>query len=185
MHAQGPDVCWMMLVIYVVQAQEGFLYPLERGFIWLYKPVINIPYDDVCYQQFILSMSPQQITSVSFARVKGSSSRSFDLEVETSNVGTMEFKNINREEYDSVRAIACIAAIHIVVVLLVCGGKGPAHPQPQGAAVGSMSCRHTTYFTALQAKVAKADSGDESDEQEYDPYLHRVRVCRHKFQPMR
>ena len=30
--------------------------------------------------------------------------------------------------------------------------------------------------SACQAKVAKPDSGDESDEQEYDPYLHRVRV---------
>eukprot|EP00042_Codosiga_hollandica_P050857 m.616714 g.616714 ORF g.616714 m.616714 type:complete len:749 (+) comp58169_c0_seq1:118-2364(+) len=70
------------------KANDGFLYPLERGFLFVHKPVIHLRFED--------------ISGISFARVKSdSSSRSFDLEIELKNgAAAVEFKNLQRAEYE-------------------------------------------------------------------------------------
>ena len=50
------------------KAATGFLYPLERGFIFVHKPPVHIRFDEVA--------------SVNFARSSGNT-RSFDFDVET------------------------------------------------------------------------------------------------------
>lgn len=63
---------------------NGLLYPLERGFMYVHKPAIHIRFEE--------------INSVNFARSDGST-RSFDLEIETKATTTHIFNSIEKEEY--------------------------------------------------------------------------------------
>lgn len=63
---------------------NGLLYPLERGFMYVHKPAIHIRFEE--------------ISSVNFARSDGST-RSFDLEIETKANATHIFNSIEKEEY--------------------------------------------------------------------------------------
>lgn len=66
------------------KAASGFLYPLERGFIFVYKPPIYIRFDE--------------INHVNFAR-SGGSTRSFDIEVHSRSDMVYIFSSIEKEEY--------------------------------------------------------------------------------------
>ncbi|XP_012256415.2 FACT complex subunit Ssrp1 [Athalia rosae] len=66
------------------KAAAGYLYPLERGFIYVHKPPIHIRFEE--------------IASVNFAR-GGGSTRSFDFEVELTSGVTHTFSSIEKEEY--------------------------------------------------------------------------------------
>lgn len=67
------------------KAGSGFLYPLERGFMFVPKPPVHIRFDE--------------ISCVNFARVQsggGMSSRSFDFEVEHKNGSVITFSSIDK-----------------------------------------------------------------------------------------
>ena len=64
------------------KAATGFLYPLDRGFIFIYKPAMHIRFDE--------------ISSVNFARGSGSTTRSFDFEIETKANTTFIFVGIEK-----------------------------------------------------------------------------------------
>ena len=66
------------------RASSGFLYPLDRGFIYVHKPPIHIRFEE--------------IASINFAR-SGGSTRSFDFEVETKSGFVHTFSSIEKEEY--------------------------------------------------------------------------------------
>ncbi|XP_065155336.1 FACT complex subunit Ssrp1 [Atheta coriaria] len=66
------------------KAAAGYLYPLERGFIYVHKPPIHIRFEEVA--------------SVNFAR-GGGSTRSFDFEVELKSGTVHTFSSIEKEEY--------------------------------------------------------------------------------------
>ncbi len=66
------------------KAASGFLYPLERGFIFIYKPSIYIRFDEVRYVHLERS---------------GSSTRSFDVTVTTSHDIAHTFSSIEKGEY--------------------------------------------------------------------------------------
>ncbi|KAG8334273.1 FACT complex subunit ssrp1 [Homalodisca vitripennis] len=66
------------------KAAAGFLYPLERGFIFIHKPPIHIRFEE--------------LASVNFAR-SGGSTRSFDFEVELKSAVVHTFSSIEKEEY--------------------------------------------------------------------------------------
>lgn len=66
------------------KAAAGFLYPLERGFIYVHKPPIHIRFEE--------------IASVNFAR-GGGSTRSFDFEIELTSGVMHTFSSIEKEEY--------------------------------------------------------------------------------------
>ncbi|XP_014232855.1 FACT complex subunit Ssrp1 [Trichogramma pretiosum] len=66
------------------KAAAGYLYPLERGFIYVHKPPIHIRFDE--------------IASVNFAR-GGGSTRSFDFEIELTTGVIHTFSSIEKEEY--------------------------------------------------------------------------------------
>lgn len=66
------------------KAAAGFLYPLEKGFIFIHKPPIHIRFDEI---QF-----------VNFARNEGST-KSFDFEVETKAGMVHTFNSIEKDEY--------------------------------------------------------------------------------------
>ncbi|KAL0248541.1 hypothetical protein GEMRC1_003777 [Eukaryota sp. GEM-RC1] len=66
---------------------EGFLYPLERSFIYLHKPPILYRYDSIKY--------------IEFSRVQGQrDSRTFDMEIIPRSGEKIMFSQINKEEYD-------------------------------------------------------------------------------------
>ncbi|XP_066587448.1 FACT complex subunit Ssrp1 [Prorops nasuta] len=66
------------------KAAAGYLYPLERGFIYVHKPPIHIRFEE--------------ISSVNFAR-GGGSTRSFDFEIELTSGVVHTFSSIEKEEY--------------------------------------------------------------------------------------
>ncbi|GJQ87573.1 Ssrp [Trypoxylus dichotomus] len=66
------------------KAAAGYLYPLERGFIYVHKPPIHIRFEE--------------IASVNFAR-SGGSTRSFDFEIELKSSTIHTFSSIEKEEY--------------------------------------------------------------------------------------
>ncbi|CAL4060132.1 unnamed protein product, partial [Meganyctiphanes norvegica] len=67
------------------KAAAGYLYPLERGLIYVHKPPVHIRFDE--------------ITSVNFAR-SGSTTRSFDFEIEIKNSQVHTFSSIDKAEYN-------------------------------------------------------------------------------------
>jgi len=66
------------------KAASGFIYPLERGFMFVYKPPIFVKFEDV--------------QAVNFAR-SGGSNRSFDIEIKTRGDSIYTFSNIEKDEY--------------------------------------------------------------------------------------
>ncbi|XP_036333472.1 FACT complex subunit Ssrp1 [Rhagoletis pomonella] len=66
------------------KAAAGYLYPLERGFIYIHKPPLHIRFEEVA--------------SVNFAR-SGGSTRSFDFEITLKNGTVNTFSSIEKEEY--------------------------------------------------------------------------------------
>lgn len=66
------------------KAASGMIYPLERGFIFVYKPPIFIKFEEV--------------KVVNFAR-SGGSNRSFDIEIHTRGETVYTFSSIEKDEY--------------------------------------------------------------------------------------
>uniref|UniRef100_A0A8W7P6U7 FACT complex subunit SSRP1 n=1 Tax=Anopheles coluzzii TaxID=1518534 RepID=A0A8W7P6U7_ANOCL len=66
------------------KAAAGYLYPLERGFIYVHKPPVHIRFEE--------------ISTVNFAR-SGGSTRSFDFEIELKTGTVHTFSSIEKEEY--------------------------------------------------------------------------------------
>ncbi|KHN87755.1 FACT complex subunit ssrp1-B [Toxocara canis] len=64
---------------------SGFLYPLEKGFVYVHKPPMYIRFEE--------------ISSVNFAR-SDVSTRSFDFEVEMKGGSTLVFNSVEKEEYN-------------------------------------------------------------------------------------
>ena len=65
------------------KSSTGFLYPLDKGMIFVHKPTVYIKYE--------------QVACVNFARVSSGgsgASRSFDLEVDSKNGNTHTFSSI-------------------------------------------------------------------------------------------
>lgn len=66
------------------KAAAGYLYPLERGFIYVHKPPMHIRFEE--------------IANVNFAR-GGGSTKSFDFEIELKSGTNHTFSSIEKEEY--------------------------------------------------------------------------------------
>ncbi|XP_065367490.1 FACT complex subunit Ssrp1 [Calliphora vicina] len=80
------------------KAAAGYLYPLERGFIYIHKPPIHIRFEE--------------ITSVNFAR-SGGSTRSFDFEVTLKNGTIHIFSSIEKEEYSKLYDFISQKKLHV------------------------------------------------------------------------
>jgi structure-specific recognition protein 1 len=71
-----------------MKANEGFLYPLEKSFLFIPKPTTFIPLNE--------------IGVVTFSRVGNQSvgsSRTFDMKFNMKGGNDIQFSSINREEY--------------------------------------------------------------------------------------
>ncbi|KAH8739969.1 structure-specific recognition protein 1 [Cryptosporidium ryanae] len=68
------------------KAQDGLLYPLNRSFIYITKPVIMIRYDDVL--------------NIEFSRMGGNQTRFFELTISIKGGGEYSFTSIDKAEYN-------------------------------------------------------------------------------------
>lgn len=80
------------------KATAGYLYPLERGFIYVHKPPIHIRFEE--------------ISTVNFAR-SGGSTRSFDFEIELKSNTVHTFSSIEKEEYTKLYDFINAKKIHV------------------------------------------------------------------------
>lgn len=79
-----------------VKATEGLLYPLDKALLWVSKQPIHVPYSDV--HQVIFSR-------VGLGGAAGvTSSKTFDMRVNTRSGAEHTFASINREEHDRLNA---------------------------------------------------------------------------------
>ncbi|CAO1613041.1 unnamed protein product [Parajaminaea phylloscopi] len=79
-----------------VKATEGLLYPLDKAMLWVSKQPIHVPYSDV--HQIIFSR-------VGLGGAAGvTSSKTFDMRVNTRSGAEHTFASINREEHDRLNA---------------------------------------------------------------------------------
>jgi len=78
------------------KSNTGFLYPLDKGLIFVHKPTVYVKYE--------------QIACVNFARVSGGggASRSFDFEVDLKNGNGYTFSSIMKYVTTS---LACLSHV--------------------------------------------------------------------------
>lgn len=80
------------------KAAAGYLYPLEKGLIYVHKPPFHIRFEEIQY--------------VNFAR-SGGSTRSFDFEIELKSGAVHTFSSIEKEEYSKLFDYISSKKLHI------------------------------------------------------------------------
>jgi len=119
------------------KAASGFIYPLERGLIFIYKPPIFVKYEDV--------------QSINFAR-SGGTNRSFDIEVSTRGDTVYTFSSIEKEEYS--RLYDFFKAKKIAV-------KSVGKMEPGKLDLSTNTIDH--HAELVKANAASDESGGDSD----------------------
>jgi len=134
------------------KANQGYLYPLERAFMYLVKPPIYIRFEEIEY--------------VNFAR--GSNQRkNFELEVSLKNSDkTMyNFQSIEREEYSKIYQFCQDKNIRIKNAGKG-GGKGAMDDMDMGA--GSDGDQEFDPYKQRVMAEGADGSDDDSDDEDYD-----------------
>jgi structure-specific recognition protein 1 len=73
-----------------VRAQDGYLYPLQKSFLFIHKPVTYIKHDEIQYIEF------HRISEFSAA------GRSFDITIVPKKAPTITFTGISKQEFKSI-----------------------------------------------------------------------------------
>lgn len=84
-----------------LKASEGYLYPLDRCFLFVTKPTIYIPFSEVL------------TVSMSRTGTGGVTSRTFDLEVTLKGSGTHVFANIEKEEQETIENYCTLKGLRV------------------------------------------------------------------------
>ncbi|XP_065345352.1 FACT complex subunit Ssrp1 isoform X2 [Cloeon dipterum] len=134
------------------KAAAGYLYPLERGFIYVHKPPVHIRFEE--------------IMSVNFAR-SGGSTRSFDFEVELKSSITHTFSSIEKDEYTKLFDFIQNKKLHIK-------NKGKADKPNYADDFGDSDKEDApdAYLARVkrEAKERDEDDDDEEDESEDEDF---------------
>jgi len=134
------------------KAAAGYLYPLERGLIYVHKPPVHIRFDE--------------ITSVNFAR-SGSTTRSFDFEIEIKNSQVHTFSSIDKAEYNRLFEYANNKKLRIKNKGNMAGGRKDN--------MSGSEDEPDHYMNRVRAEAQERfDDGDEdddmsSDDEEFNP----------------
>lgn len=128
------------------KASSGFLYPLERGFMFVTKPVLHILFSD--------------ITCVKFDR-SNQGTRSFDFEIEHKNGTKHLFSGIEKTEQERFQEFASQKGINVAK-------SGKAFTQKTLEIQGDDG--HDAYAERMKAegRRGKADDDDDDDEEDED-----------------
>lgn len=136
------------------KAAAGFLYPLERGFIYVHKPPIHIRFEE--------------IASVNFAR-GGGSTRSFDFEIELTSGVIHTFSSIEKEEYNKLFEFISSKKLRIKN-----RGKGEKVDYDNDFGASDDEAEPDAYLARVKAEAKERDddgpdSEDESTDEDFNP----------------
>ncbi|XP_060529240.1 FACT complex subunit Ssrp1 isoform X2 [Cylas formicarius] len=135
------------------KAAAGYLYPLERGFIYIHKPPLHIRFEE--------------ITSVNFAR-GGGNTRSFDFEIELKSGTVHTFSNIEKEEYGKLFDFINSKKLHIKN-----RGKSDKASYKDDFGDSDEEAAPDAYLERVKAEGQEReesdDDEDESTDEDYDP----------------
>lgn len=134
------------------KAAAGYLYPLERGLIYVHKPPLHIRFDE--------------ITSVNFAR-SGSTTRSFDFEIEVKNSQVHTFSSIDKGEYNRLFEYANSRKLRIK-------NKGGNIAGGRADNMSGSDNEPDHYMSRVRAEAQEREDDDEdddmsSDDEEFNP----------------
>lgn len=123
------------------KAAAGYLYPLERGFIYVHKPPVHIRFEE--------------ISSVNFAR-SGGSTRSFDFEVELKTSTIYTFSSIEKEEYGKLFDFISSKKLHVKNT-----GKDGKNNYKDDFADSDTENVPDAYLARVKAEAEERDDDDE------------------------
>jgi len=129
---------------------NGFLYPLERGFIYVHKPPIHVRFEE--------------IAAVNFGRSEVST-RSFDLEIETKAGTTYNFTSIEKEEYSRLYDFVTNKKVPIRNV----GKKSEATTTTLEDFEGSSDEELDPYKERLKKEAEAQDESSSEEDSDYNP----------------
>ncbi|XP_063676350.1 FACT complex subunit SSRP1-like [Bolinopsis microptera] len=138
------------------KANSGFLYPLEKGFMFVVKPPVHIRFDET--------------SSVNFSRVASGvgQSRSFDLEIETNTGANYIFASIEKKEYS--KLFDFLKGKKIRIQNTKAGGDETfADDFGDGSASDNELPDH--YLEKMKKEGQARDSDDDSDESEDEDFV--------------
>ncbi|EDW77123.1 uncharacterized protein Dwil_GK22092 [Drosophila willistoni] len=134
------------------KAAAGYLYPLERGFIYIHKPPLHIRFEE--------------ISSVNFAR-SGGSTRSFDFEITLKNGTVHIFSSIEKEEYAKLFDFITKKKLHVSNM-----GKDKSGYKDVDFGDSDNENEPDAYLARLKAEAREKeedeDDADDSDEESTD-----------------
>lgn len=128
------------------RATSGFLYPLDKGFIFVHKPAVYIKFEDV--------------SCVNFARMSGVAgmSRSFDFDLDLKDGTTMHFSSLLKDDYSRLHEFVLEKNLKI---------KSKGKSESTTAAYkdeSSDSENHDAYLERMKAEGEDKDSEDEDSD---------------------
>ncbi|XP_065090605.1 FACT complex subunit Ssrp1 [Ochlerotatus camptorhynchus] len=128
------------------KAAAGYLYPLERGFIYVHKPPVHIRFEE--------------IQSVNFAR-SGGSTRSFDFEIELKTGTIYTFSSIEKEEYGKLFDFISSKKLHVKNT-----GKDGKNNYKEDFADSDNEVEPDAYLARVKAEAKERDDDDDGSESE-------------------
>ena len=138
------------------KAAAGYLYPLERGFIYVHKPPIHIRFEE--------------ISTVNFAR-SGGSTRSFDFEIELKLGSVHTFSSIEKEEYAKLFDFIQQKKLHVKNT-----GKNDKSTYKEDFGDSENEAEPDAYLARVKAEAKERDSDiddsvseDESTDEDFKP----------------
>ncbi|CAG4971332.1 unnamed protein product [Colias eurytheme] len=127
------------------KAAAGYLYPLEKGFIYVHKPPVHIRFEE--------------IASVNFARGGASSTKSFDFEIELKQGSVHTFSSIEKGEYDKLFDYITSKKLHVKNT-----GKNDKALYDDDFGDSDTEKEPDAYLARVKAEAKERDDSDESDE---------------------
>lgn len=128
------------------KAAAGYIYPLERGFIYVHKPPIHIRFEE--------------IAAVNFAR-SGGSTRSFDFEIELKSGTVHTFNSIEKEEYSKLFDYIQQKKLHVKNT-----GKNDKTAYKDDFGDSDNENEPDAYLERVKAEARDKDSEDSGSEEE-------------------
>ncbi|XP_067931729.1 FACT complex subunit SSRP1-like isoform X2 [Watersipora subatra] len=132
------------------KASNGFLYPLERGFIYVHKPPVHIRFDEVA--------------CVNFARSSGST-RSFDFDVETKAGTVYNFSSIEKDEYSKLFEFVKNKNLRVKNI----GNKSTVNLMDDMLGSDDED-KHDAYLERMKREGEEVDSDENSDSSEDEDF---------------
>uniref|UniRef100_A0A2A4J926 FACT complex subunit SSRP1 n=1 Tax=Heliothis virescens TaxID=7102 RepID=A0A2A4J926_HELVI len=136
------------------KAAAGYLYPLEKGFIYVHKPPVHIRFEE--------------IASVNFARGGASSTKSFDFEIELKQGSIHTFSSIEKGEYDKLFDYITSKKLHVKNT-----GKNDKALYDDDFGDSDTEKEPDAYLERVKAEAKERDSAasdsDESTDEDFNP----------------